>query len=90
MKLTQCPLRVRSRITDVEVDDRYSLRLQELGVRPGAEFTATNRAAFGGVVLNIAGTRVAVDHGSAKRIRVEPIASDTARVPAAKPALAVA
>lgn len=80
VKLTQCPLRIKSRIAAVDVDPKYSLRLQELGLRPGAEFTAVNRAAFGGVVINIAGTRVAVDHRSAKNIDVEDLA--TSRVAA--------
>ena len=72
VKLTECPLRVRSRIDSVNVDPKFDLRLQELGVRSGAEFVAVNRAAFGGVVLNIAGTRVAVDHHSATLIQVDP------------------
>ena len=73
VKLTECPLRVRSRISRVGVDPKFDLRLQELGVRSGAEFVAVNRAAFGGVVLNIAGTRVAVDHRSATLIEVEAV-----------------
>lgn len=72
MKLAQCPLRQRFRIAAVDVDPKYNLRLQELGLRAGAEFVAVNRAAFNGMVLNIAGTRVAVDHRSAKLIEVEP------------------
>ena len=71
MMLAKCPLRTRVRITDVDVDKQFGLRLQELGVRPGAEFTVVNRAAFGGLVINVAGARIAVDHRSAKRIQVE-------------------
>lgn len=71
MMLAKFPLRTRSRITVVDVEDQFDLRLQELGVRPGAEFTVVNRAAFGGLVINIAGARIAVDHKSAKRIQVE-------------------
>lgn len=68
MKLNQCPLRVRGEITDVDVEPRFDLRLQELGIRPGAQFVAINKAAFGGVVLNIGGTRVAVDRASSRKI----------------------
>ncbi len=68
MKLAQCPLRVRAQITGIDVSPQFLLRLQELGLRPGAEFIAINKAAFGGRVLNIGGTRVAIDHDSAKRI----------------------
>lgn len=71
MMLAKCPLRTRVRITDVDVDKQFGLRLQELGVRPGVEFTVVNRAAFGGLVINVAGARIAVDHRSAKRIQVE-------------------
>ena len=59
------------RIAGVTVDPKYSLRLQELGIRAGADIIAVNRAAFGGVVVNVAGTRIAVDHRSAKLIEVE-------------------
>lgn len=58
----------------VDVDHAYRLRLQELGLRPGVEFYVANRAAFGGVVINIAGTRVAVDARSARHIEVEELA----------------
>ncbi|RRC95704.1 FeoA family protein [Schaalia canis] len=71
MLLAKCPVNVRARLTSIDVDPAYQLRLQELGLRPGAEFFLTNRAAFGGVVINIAGTRVAVDRRSAGRIQVE-------------------
>ncbi|MDO4259975.1 MAG: FeoA family protein [Actinomycetaceae bacterium] len=73
MKLSSCPRGALARLTDVDVDPAYQLRLQELGVRIGAEFRLVNRAAFGGVVINIAGTRVAVDRRSARNIAVEVI-----------------
>ena len=68
MKLNQCPLRVRGEIIDVDVEPQYGLRLRELGIRPGAQFVAVNKAAFGGMVLNIGGTRVAVDRASSQKI----------------------
>lgn len=71
MNLSKCPLRVKARIVEMNVEPQYRLRLQELGVRDGAEFTAVNRAAFGGVVVNIGGTRVAVDRNSARRMEIE-------------------
>ncbi|MDN5963501.1 MAG: ferrous iron transport protein A [Actinomyces sp.] len=71
MLLSKCPRNARARLTTIDIDPRHQLRLQELGLRPGAEFTLTNRAAFGGVVMNIAGTRVAVDRRSARTIDVE-------------------
>lgn len=71
MVLSSCPLQTRARIIGLQVDPQYHLRLHELGVRPGAEFSVVSRAAFGGVVMNIAGTRVAMDRHSAKRMEVE-------------------
>lgn len=73
MILSECPPRTQSRIVSVDVGSRYRLRLKELGLRPGAHFYVVNRAAFGGVVINIAGTRIAVDHRSARSIAVEKV-----------------
>lgn len=74
MLLSKCPRNSRGRLVSIDVDPAYRLRLQELGLRPGAEFFVANRAAFGGVVINIAGTRIAVDARSAKRIDIEEVA----------------
>lgn len=71
VNLSECPLRVASQIVSVDVGPQYCLRLKELGLRPGARFHLVNRAAFGGVVMNIAGTRIAVDRRSARKIVVE-------------------
>ncbi len=71
--LSKCPTNARARLTRIDIDPRHQLRLQELGLRTGAEFNLTNRAAFGGVVMNIAGTRVAVDRRSARHIEVEVV-----------------
>ena len=69
--LSKCPRNSRGRLVRIDVDPHHRLRLQELGLRPGMEFYLANRAAFGGVVLNIAGTRIAIDARSATRIDVE-------------------
>lgn len=58
----------------MEVSPEHRPRLYELGVRPGSEFFIVNKAAFGGLVVNIAGARVAVDRRSARAIEVEEIA----------------
>lgn len=58
----------------MEVSPEHRLRLYELGVRPGSKFFIVNKAAFGGLVVNIAGARVAVDRRSARAIEVEEIA----------------
>ena len=58
----------------MDVPSEHRLRLYELGVRPGSEVFIVNKAAFGGLVVNIAGARVAVDRRSARAIEVEEIA----------------
>lgn len=74
MNLAKCPTRVKVRLTDVPVPRTNQLRIAELGVRIGAVVTVVQRAGFGGVILNIAGSRVALDHRSAKAIRAEVVA----------------
>ena len=74
MQLSQFPLRTRASLGNMEVSPEHRLRLYELGVRPGSEFFIVNKAAFGGLVVNIAGARVAVDRRSARAIEVEEIA----------------
>lgn len=64
-------------ITEVDVPQRNQLRMQELGIRVGAHATIIQRAGFGGLILNIAGSRVAVDHRSAKLISVDLLATST-------------
>ena len=73
MNLNDCPLHTKARIVDPAADQRFSLRLQELGIRPGAEFTKVNRSSVSGVVMNVGGTRIAIDHRSARRMIVEAI-----------------
>ena len=71
MILHECPLRTPLRLTRVHLPEKDMLRMQELGVRPGTEAVVTQHAGFGGVVINIAGSRVAVDHRSARSIEAE-------------------
>lgn len=78
MQLSTCPTGAQARLARIDVDPAYRLRLEELGMRPGAEFRLTNRAAFGGIVINIAGTRIAVDRRSARLIDVETAGSAAA------------
>ena len=75
MRLAECPTRVALRLTEIELPQRSLLRMQEIGLRIGAETTIIQRAGFGGLILNIAGSRVAVDHRSAKKILAEPVAA---------------
>ncbi|MDY5584448.1 MAG: FeoA family protein [Arcanobacterium sp.] len=71
MKLNECPVRTAIRITEVPVPKSHQLRMQEIGVRVGAHASIVQRAGFGGLILNIAGSRVAIDHRFAKLIEAE-------------------
>ena len=73
MQLRQCPLQQRLSLTKVDCGEEYTLRLGELGLRPGAEVIITQKASFGGLVLNVSGSRLAVDHRSARCIEAEPV-----------------
>ena len=74
MKLREGPTRVTLRLTNLKLPEHSLLRMQEIGVRIGAEATVIQHAGFGGLVLNIAGSRVAIDHRSAKNIEAELVA----------------
>lgn len=45
-------------------------RLAQLGLRPGAEVRVVMRTSGGGRVVAVAGSRVALDHATAQRLRV--------------------
>ncbi|MCF2706675.1 ferrous iron transport protein A [Arcanobacterium haemolyticum] len=74
MLLSESPRRTRVRLTKVDLPERHQLRLKELGLRPGKEAIVALKGAFGGLVLNVAGSRIAVDHRSARHIEAEVIA----------------
>lgn len=71
MRLTTAPLRTPLRLVDFPCSPRHALRVKELGLRVGNTFVVTQKAGFGGLVINVGGSRVAVDHASAARISVE-------------------
>lgn len=70
MKLSAWPLRDSARI--VSTGSAGSLRARELGLRPGAVVRITQRTLFGGTVLDISGSRLALDRATAAAISVEP------------------
>ena len=59
-------------MVDLGCDNRFCGRIHELGLRPGTRFTVTQKGAFGGRVLFVRGTRLAVDRGFAKTALVRP------------------
>lgn len=71
MQLRDCPTRKPLRLTKIDCGNAYSLRLCELGLREGATVVITQKASFGGLVVNVSGSRLAVDHRSARNIEAE-------------------
>ena len=59
-------------MVDLGCDACFSGRINELGLRPGTRFTVTQKGAFGGRVLFVHGTRLAVDRGFARRASARP------------------
>lgn len=74
MLLNDCPQHTLLRLTRIDLPPKNMLRIQELGLRPGNEAVVTQHAGFGGLILNVAGSRVAVDHRSARAIEAEVVA----------------
>ena len=61
------------RVTGVRLPATAAFRLQEMGIRLGAVAHVTHHAAFGGRVVAVAGSRYALDGGTAALIDVEPV-----------------
>jgi ferrous iron transport protein A len=73
MTLQESPLGAQLRVTGVRLSAVYSLRLNEMGIRCGTLAHVTQHAAFGGRVIAVAGSRYALDAGTAALIDVEPV-----------------
>jgi ferrous iron transport protein A len=61
------------RVTGVRLPAPVALRLNEMGIRLGARARVVQRAAFGGRVIAVAGSRYALDGATAALIDVEPL-----------------
>ncbi|MDO5671281.1 MAG: FeoA family protein [Actinomycetaceae bacterium] len=73
MKLSESKRGQRVRIQDIGVAPCYHLRIQELGLRPGAEATVVQQSRLIGAVLGLGGARVAINRASTRHIEVEQI-----------------
>jgi ferrous iron transport protein A len=73
MTLPESQLGAELRVTGVRLPAADAFRLSEMGVRPGALTHVTQYAAFGGRVIAVAGSRFALDAGTAALIDVEPV-----------------
>jgi len=73
MTLPECPMGAELRVIGVRLPAVDAFRLNEMGIRPGTLAHVTHHAAFGGRVIAVAGSRFALDAGTAALIDVEPV-----------------
>jgi ferrous iron transport protein A len=73
MTLREGPLGAELRVTGVRLPAAAALRLNEMGIRLGTVAHVTQHAAFGGRVIAVAGSRYALDGGTATLIDVVPV-----------------
>ncbi|HEY8722111.1 FeoA family protein [Pengzhenrongella sp.] len=71
MTLRELPLGAELRVTGVRLPAAAAFRLNEMGIRIGTLAHVTQHAAFGGRVIAAAGSRYALDGGTAGLIDVE-------------------
>ena len=75
--LCDCPRGTHAVIDSISLDERHRFRLYEIGLAPGAQLRIMQRGAFGGRVVALGGERVALDHSTARAIRVRPVQDET-------------
>jgi ferrous iron transport protein A len=73
MTLPESPVDAQLRVIGVRLPAADALRLSEMGIRCGTLAQVTQHAAFGGRVIAVAGSRYALDAGTAALIDVEPV-----------------
>ena len=73
MTLPESPLGAELRVISVRLPAADAFRLNEMGIRPGTLAHVTQCGAFGGRVIAVAGSRYALDGGTAALIDVEPV-----------------
>lgn len=76
MRLSQAPLGTPLVLTTFGIGD--PLRMRELGLRTGAVLEVVQRAGFGGRVLTIGPTRIALDHVTCAALDVTLLDATTA------------
>jgi len=73
MTLPESPLGAELCVTGVRLPASDAFRMNEMGIRLGTIAHVTQRAAFGGRVIAVAGSRFALDGATAALIDVEPV-----------------
>jgi ferrous iron transport protein A len=73
MTLPESSVGAELRVIGVRLPAADAFRLNEMGIRPGTLAHVTQCAAFGGRVIAVAGSRYALDGGTAALIDVETV-----------------
>ena len=73
MTLRESPPGAELCVTGVRLPAAAAFRLNEMGIRLGTLAHVTQQAAFGGRVIAVAGSRFALDGGTAALIDVEHV-----------------
>ncbi len=73
MTLAECPADADLRVVGVALDPAVRLRMREIGVHDGAVVRVWRRSAFGGRVVAVGSSRIALDAGTARRVHVEAL-----------------
>jgi ferrous iron transport protein A len=71
MTLAESPAEVDVRLVNVAVDPASRLRMREVGLCDGALVRVGRSAAFGGRVVAVAGSRIALDAATARSVEVD-------------------
>ena len=73
MTLAECPTGADLRVLGVALEPAVRLRLREIGVHDGAVLRLSRRGAFGGRVVAVGASRIALDGATARLVHVEPL-----------------
>jgi ferrous iron transport protein A len=75
--LATLPVGARSRVSRIDGDDEVSIRLMEMGLVPGVEFTVIGVAPLGDPLeLELRGYRLSLRRSEAARIEIRPVTND--------------
>ncbi len=76
MTLAESPAPCHVRLVAIQVDAGMRTRLRELGLHDGATLRVWKRSVFGGRVVVVAGSRIAIDATTASCVEVAALAGE--------------
>lgn len=74
VSLAEAPARQPLTLRRTEGEPDFCRRLSALGLRRGAQITVVHRTVGGGRIIEVAGSRIALDRGVLNRLFAEPSA----------------